>query len=269
MLKAISLYTGVGGLDFGFEAAGFETVAAVEMDSVACRTIRLNRRWEVLEGEIEDISSRDILKAAHLQAGEADVLIGGPPCQPFSKSSYWAYGDAGRLEDPRADTLSSYLRVLRDTKPRAFLLENVPGLAYKDKDEGLRHVLDGLERVNREAKTQYRASWQVLNAADYGVPQQRHRLFLVGSREGSPFEFPAPTHAEGARTVLLEQDREPYRTAWDALGDLPQHLEDESLALSGRWADLLASIPEGNNYLWHTKRGGGQSIFSWRSRYWS
>lgn len=269
MLKAISLYTGVGGLDFGFEAAGFETVAAVEMDPVACRTIRLNRRWSVLEGKIEDITSQAILKAGGLRVGGADVLIGGPPCQPFSKSSYWVHGDAGRLTDPRSDTLSSFLRVLRDTRPRSFLLENVPGLAYKDKNEGLVHILEGLDRVNRDAKTHYDPRVMVLNAADFGVPQQRQRLFIVGSRDGAPFTFPAPTHSDAANADLLGQGREPYRTAWDALGDLPQRLSDEDLILSGRWAELLPSIPEGNNYLWHTNRGGGEQIFSWRSRYWS
>lgn len=269
MLKAISLYTGVGGLDFGFEAAGFETAVAVEMDPVACRTIQLNRSWSVLEGKIEDFSSKAILKAGKLRVGEADVLIGGPPCQPFSKSSYWVSGDAGRLTDPRSDTLSSYLRVLRDTKPRAFLLENVPGLAYKDKNEGLLHVLDGVKRVNRDAKTNYDPQIMVLNSADFGVPQQRQRLFIVASRDGAPFTFPAPTHADAAKADLLDQGRETYRTAWDALGDLPQHLDDEDLALTGQWADLVPSIPEGHNYLWHTNRGGGVQIFSWRSRYWS
>src|SRR5437016_575979 len=134
--KVISLYTGVGGLDFGFEAAGFETAAAVEFDATACRTLRLNRRWPVLEGDIHAISSKAILKAGALKVGEADALIGGPPCQPFSKSSYWVSGDALRLDDPRSSTLAAYLRVLRDTKPKTFLLENVYGLAYSSKDEG-------------------------------------------------------------------------------------------------------------------------------------
>jgi DNA (cytosine-5)-methyltransferase 1 len=269
MLKAISLYTGVGGLDFGFEAAGFETVAAVEMDPVACRTMQSNRKWNVLEGKIAEITSKDILKAAQLRVGEPDVLIGGPPCQPFSKSSYWVSGDAARLDDPRADTLTEFFRVLRDTRPRAFLLENVPGLAYKDKDEGLRHVLEILERINHETKTHYEARHQVLNAADYGVPQLRQRLFIVGSRDGTPFEFPRPTHAEPGKTDLLQGQLQPYRNAWDALGDLPDPKEKNTLALSGRWADLLSSVPEGHNYLWHTNRGGGEPIFGWRSRYWS
>ena len=140
MLKAISLYTGVGGLDFGFEAAGFRTAVALDIDPVACRMIRLNRDWPVLEGDIDKISAETILRAAGFKPGEADILIGGPPCQPFSKSGYWANGDAARLDDPRADTLTAYLRVLRDTRPRAFLLENVHGLAYKGKDEGMRHL---------------------------------------------------------------------------------------------------------------------------------
>lgn len=269
MLKAISLYTGIGGLDFGFEAAGFKTVAAVEMDTVACQTIRLNRRWPVIDRKIEDVPTQEILKKANLGVGQADVLIGGPPCQPFSKSSYWVNGEAGRLKDPRSDTLSSFLRVLQETQPRAFLLENVPGLDYKDKNEGLTLILKGLKRVNRDAETDYVPSVAVLNAADFGVPQQRQRLFIVGSRDGAPFTFPKPTHSDAANADLLDQGREPYRTAWDALGDLPQHLKDEDLVLSGRWAELLPSIPEGNNYLWHTRRGGGVRIFSWRSRYWS
>ncbi|MFX8079107.1 DNA cytosine methyltransferase, partial [Acinetobacter baumannii] len=76
------------------------------MDPVACRTMRLNRQWGVIEGKVEDIPSSAILQAGNVSPGEADVLIGGPPCQPFSKSGYWARGDAGRLDDPRADTLA-------------------------------------------------------------------------------------------------------------------------------------------------------------------
>lgn len=268
-LTAISLYTGIGGLDFGFEAAGFETVAAVELDAVACRTVRLNRPgWGLLEGDIHAIPSESILAKAGLDPGEPDVLIGGPPCQPFSKSSYWVNGDALRLDDPRADTLSAYLRVLRDTRPRAFLLENVQGLAYKDKDEGLRHLLEGIERINREAGTRYTIAWTTLNAAHHGVPQIRERVFLIGSREGIPFQFPAPTHA-GADEIGLLDAREPLRTAWDAIGDLPRAPNEPSLAVGGKWGDLLPTIPEGQNYLWHTNRGGGARLFGWRTRYWS
>ena len=271
VLKVLSLYTGVGGLDFGFEAAGYRTVAAVEIDPTACETIRVNRDWPVLEGDIHSISSEEIMEAAHLQPGEADILIGGPPCQPFSKSSYWVNGDALRLDDPRADTLTAYLRVLRDVQPRAFLLENVYGLAYKGKDEGLKYLLAGIQQINQETRSNYTISWQVLNAAHYGVPQLRERVFLVGSREGKPFSFPSPTHADPNKQQppLFHESLEPFRTAWDAIGDLPAYPDEPSLEVGGKWGDLLPSIPEGQNYLWHTNRGGGEPLFGWRTRYWS
>lgn len=270
MFKTISLFSGIGGLDFGFEQAGFETRVALEWDRHACRAMRLNRKWEVIEGDINQVSSTEILAKANLSPGEPDMLIGGPPCQPFSKAGYWSRGDALRLDDPRADTLTGYLRVLRDTRPRAFLLENVFGLAYKGKDEGLRHILEGIEQINRETGTNYVVSWKVINCAEYGVPQIRERVFMVGSREGRTFKFPAPTHADPAEmTGDLFGSLEPYRTAWDAIGDLPQKVDDPILKVGGKWGELLPSIPEGQNYLWHTAKGGGYPLFGWRTRYWS
>lgn len=268
MLKAISLFTGVGGLDFGFEAAGFETAVAVEMDATCCETLRLNRRWPVIERDIHEVTSKELLRVAKLKKGQADILIGGPPCQPFSKSGYWARGDALRLDDPRADTLSAYLRILRDAQPRAFLLENVYGLAYKGKSEGLDRIFLEVKKINAETGSNYQPTWQVIDAASYGVPQHRERVFIVASRDGKTFKFPKVTHGE-ADDLLLGADLEPYRTTWDALGDLPERPNDPSLTMGGKWAELLPSIPEGENYLFHTPRGGGEPLFGWRTRYWN
>ena len=270
MFTAISLFSGIGGLDFGFEEAGFETRVALELDPTACRTMRLNRHWSVIEDDIVNVSSGDLLSKAGLAPGEADVLIGGPPCQPFSKSSYWVRGDARRLDDPRADTLAGYLRVLRDTRPRAFVLENVHGLAYAGKDEGLRLILDTIEQINKVTGTCYAPTWKVVRCAEHGVPQLRERVFIVGARDGTEFRFPAPTHGavEAGQNLLFGPKLESYRTAWDAVGDLPEP-NDPSLRVGGRWGDLLPSIPEGQNYLWHTPRGGGLPLFGWRTRYWS
>lgn len=261
--KSISLFSGIGGLDFGFEAAGFETRVALDCEAVACATMRLNRDWPVLEGLISEISSETILETAGLGVGEPDVLVGGPPCQPFSKSGYWARGDAARLSDPRAETLAQYLRVLGETLPKAFLIENVPGLVYRGKAEGIDAIRAGILNVNEKAGTNYSFEFKVLNAADYGVPQLRERVFIVGSREGKKFEFPKPTH--GGPDSGLER----FRTAWDAFADLPRPADLASLKVQGKWADLLPSVPEGQNYLWHTERGGGQPLFGWRRRYWN
>jgi len=267
MRRAISLYTGAGGLDLGFEAAGFETAVAVEMDPEAVATLRHNRRWPVLDRDIHRVSSAELLAAAGLKAGEADALIGGPPCQPFSKSGYWASGDTLRLDDHRAGTLGAYLRVLRDTLPKTFLLENVPGLAYRKKNEGLELIAKTISEINRKRGTSYTLAVAKLNAADYGVPQMRERVFVVGARDGLDFAFPKPTHAEPGGG-LLPFGQKAYATAWDALGDLADN-DDPELQVRGKWADLLPSIPEGENYLWHTERGGGLCLFGWRRRYWS
>ena len=159
--------------------------------------------------------------------------------------------------------------MLRDTQPKSFLLENVYGLAFKGKDEGLRLLLQGIEQINEEIGTNYKVTWKGLNAAHYGVPQLRERVFLIGHRDGKEFEFPAPTHSDPDKIGLLEENIEPYRTAWDAIGDLPMHPNEPSLKVGGKWGDLLPSIPEGQNYLWHTNRSGGENLFGWRTRYWS
>lgn len=269
--RLISLYSGAGGLDYGFEAAGFDTGVTVEMDHDCCETLRRSRpHWAVIERSIFDVSTDEMLETAKVRAGEIDLLIGGPPCQPFSKAGYWARGDSLRLDDPRASTLSAYLRVVEQARPRAFLLENVEGLAYAGKDEGLKLLLDGLERINKRTKSAYRPVIQVLNAADYGVPQLRERVFLIAARDGTAFRFPAPTHQAPDATdePLFAGALEPHRTAWDALADVRPDPE-EDLDLRGKWADLLPSIPEGHNYLWHTDRGGGRPLFGWRRRYWT
>jgi len=267
MLNSISLFTGVGGLDLGFEAAGFTTRVAVEIDPLCCKTLRLNRPWPVIQADIHDTPSKHMLRAAALRPGQPDVLIGGPPCQPFSKAGYWLRGETARLQDPKAKTLSAYLRVVHDTRPKVLLLENVWGMTYGN-SEGLQRIINGIRNINAKAGTKYKPAWRVIDAADYGAPQHRERVFIIASRDGRDFKFPDPTHA-ASDDERTNRTLEPYRTAWDALGDLPARLQDPELQLRGKWADLIPSIPEGHNYLWHTSRGGGLPLFGWRTRYWS
>jgi DNA (cytosine-5)-methyltransferase 1 len=268
--SVISLFTGIGGLDFGFEAAGFHTAAAVELDPVCRNAIADNRGWPVAEQDgrfdIATITTDRLLEVAALEAEAVDMLIGGPPCQPFSKSGYWHSGDSKRLLDPRANTIAAFLRIVDEIRPRAFLLENVQGFAFRGKAEGLALVVEGLRKINRRHGTSYQLSWATLNSADFGAPQLRKRVFLVASREGIRFKFPAATHS--APEVAVNGTPR-YRTAWDAIGDLPEPDNLSQYHVGGRWGKLLPSIPEGQNYLWHTPRGGGRPIFAWRSRYWT
>ena len=266
-LSTISLFTGAGGLDHGFEAAGFRTSVAVEMDARCAITLRHNRAWPVIERDLGAVSTAELLRAAGLSVDEPDALVGGPPCQPFSKAGFWATGDAARLEDPRALTLGHYLRVLEEALPKTFLLENVEGFGFRGKDEGLRLIRDAVTAINGRTGASYSVSVAVLNAAEYGVPQLRRRLFVIGARDGVSFRFPAPTHGDPVDEAPSRL-AEPWLTVWDALHDVDEP-NDAKLAVKGKWAALMPSIPEGQNYLWHTERGGGEPLFGWRRRYWS
>lgn len=265
--KVISLFSGAGGLDYGLEAAGLHTAVALEMDHDCCETLRKSRpRWAVIEKSIFDVPTDEILEISRLKAGAVDLLVGGPPCQPFSKAGYWSRGDSLRLDDPRAHTLSAYMRIVKEALPRVFLLENVEGLAFAGKDEGLRLLKDQIADINRKTKSHYAPVIQVVSAAEYGVPQQRERVIMVAARDGSKFQFPEATHraSEDESSSKLPT----YRTAWDALADVSPD-PDEDLEVRGKWFDLLPSIPEGSNYLHHTERGEGLPLFGWRRRYWS
>ena len=267
--RIISLFTGAGGLDYGFEAAGFETAVALERDLQCCETLRHNRRWPVIDEDIEDVSTEMILERANLRRREADLLIGGPPCQPFSKSAYWANGDTSRLDDSRANTLTEYMRVVEEALPRVFVLENVEGLRFKGKEEGYSFLLDHLDRINAKAKVNYKPVCKVVRTAEYGVPQLRARFFMVAQRDGEVFDFPDRTHGSGgAQQQIQGADLQPFRTAWDALADVTPE-EGDGLKAHGKWAELLPSIPEGKNYQHHTDRGEGRSLFGWRRHFWS
>jgi DNA (cytosine-5)-methyltransferase 1 len=260
----LSLFTGAGGLDLGLEAAGFSVSICVEVSEDARRTLEANRpQWKLAEpGDIHGIPPAELLAQAKLREREVTLLSGGPPCQPFSKSAYWTGGRQG-LEDPRASVMHAYLEVVEVALPRILLLENVRGLASGGKDlGGLSFLSDGLRSINQRRGSSYRLQVFHLNAASYGVPQSRERMFILADIDGHSFKVPSATHGEGDHL-------QPYLTAWDSIGDLDAEDWPEELEPVGKWAGLLKSIPEGKNYLWHTQRGGGEPLFGWRTKYWS
>lgn len=264
----ISLFSGAGGLDHGLAAAGFTNRLCIEIDELAKQTLQLNHpSWKLASpGDIHALTPSSILAQARLRPRELTLLAGGPPCQPFSKSGYWVSGDTNRLTDPRAKTLKAYLDLIRFALPEAILLENVKGIGYSDKDEALRLFFEELDSINKEQRVNYRPYVVVLDAASFGVPQSRERVFVVASRDGKRFAAPNPTHFPPESD---EGKKKPFLTAWDAIGDLDTDIWPSELNPTGKWARLLPTIPEGENYLWHTARSGGYPLFGWRTRYWS
>jgi DNA (cytosine-5)-methyltransferase 1 len=266
-LAAISLFSGAGGLDLGVERAGYRVLACLEYEPDAAATLRANFPGaKVLERDIRGVTTTELLEAAGLPSGEAELLVGGPPCTPFSKSGNWLeYKRNGK--DSNADLLDHYLRVLREARPRAFLLENVFGLAYRNHNAfWLKRLLSMFRELG------YHVDQRVLLAADYGVPQRRQRLFIIGSRDGAPI-FPAPSHA-GPHETRRQWDRSLPRhvSSRKAIGDLARRMSlvEPEEVVDGTYAHLLPEIPPGDNYLYFTaKRGHSEPLFKWRSRYWN
>ena len=277
---AISLFSGAGGLDLGTEEAGFRTLAAVEWDQDAADTLEKNASEffpalaEVLRadlqplaaGSTEGISTADILKAAGLGRREGpDLLVGGPPCVAFSKSGFWLDWKRDGA-DPAASLLQAYTRVLAEARPRWFILENVYALTFDNQASR-----PAFKRLLKEIEgSGYRCRWRVLNAADYGVPQSRPRLFVVGAAKGEELpELSAPTHHGDWERRRTLGGPLPHVDSASALAGLVTHPEPEEV-VRGKWGHLLPEIPPGGNYLHFTEqRGHPEPIFEWRSRYWS
>jgi DNA (cytosine-5)-methyltransferase 1 len=266
---AVSVFSGAGGLDLGTERAGYEVRAAVELDRDAAATMERNFAHlasPVLREDVMVTPASRILQAAGLRRGERpDLLIGGPPCTPFSKSGFWLERKREGL-DPGASLLQAYTRILAEARPRRFVLENVYALAFDNKASR-----PAFGRLLREiAAAGYRCRAGVLHAADYGVPQARPRLFVVGAPEGEPLPaLPEPTHGGQWERRATGDPGRPHVTAGEALAGLVTDPEPEEEA-GGKYGHLLPAIPPGGNYLFYTsERGCPDPLFRWRSRYWS
>ena len=187
-LKLLSLFTGGGGLDLGFERAGADVVACVDNDPESCKTLRYNRPdWNVLE--------RDVRNYAPDITEEIDIVAGGPPCQGFSSAG------KGNPDDARNFLWKEYFRIVEAAQPRAIVLENVSGLKHRRNGDHLSGILDALEAQG------YHFTMGILNAADFGVPQTRRRLFVIGLREGTP-TLPTPTVEQWATVRAAISDLE-------------------------------------------------------------
>jgi DNA (cytosine-5)-methyltransferase 1 len=267
-LKAVSLFSGAGGLDSGLRQAGFDIVLAGDLDPIC--SLSHNANFPTVPFHFGSISDLTVDIASKLSRGETDgpidLLAGGPPCPPFSKSRFYLKNKPRALEDPVGwQTIAGYLEVLRFLRPRAFVLENVPGLAYAVHQEALLFILDAAKAAG------YRCDWRILNAADYGVPQIRQRLFIIGTRDAT-FQWPEPTHAQQPQDGLFTMGLPRWVTAGEAIGDLDteENASEEGHFAGGKHHDLLLEVPPGENYLHFTaERGYRDPKFLWRSRYWS
>lgn len=268
----ISLFSGAMGLDVGLEMAGFDTAVSVEENEECVESIQKNRpNLPIISGDIRNIDAQKILDAAELDQEEPFLVAGGPPCVTFSSG-----GNRGSIRDAEGSLFEDFLRIVKYSRPKYFLFENVanivtaaikhrpieerPGEHWNlssysdgvrdsvDKDENvaplmpeeqagsaIEVVLDAFENLG------YQMIFFVLNAADYGVPQHRLRLFIVGSRGNAPLSLPDPTH--GPETI---PGVKPRKTLRSAIYDLEEPLESPSY--SEKYRQFFSEVPSGGNW---------------------
>jgi len=254
-LTVVSLFTGAYGLDLGFELAGFRVTVALDISEDSYRNLKANRpKIPFLLGDIKKFSTAEILKEAGLKPEEVDVVTGGPPCQPFSPA-----GKRRSLRDPRAAPLVDFIRIIKEARPKVFVMEEVPGILSARikhvpiKERGKRPLTPEEEpgsawRVVLEelGKTGYRIAWKVLNAADHGTPQVRERVIVIGVRpdlDKAPV-FPAPTHSR--KPMGLFRVLRTWSTLAEALAGIGGHIG--YLLLPPKYAKFMKYVPPGGNW---------------------
>ena len=253
-VKALSLFSGIGGFEYGMKNLGFEFLANLEFDEACVATLNANEETR-LSQKIEPL---DITKVSpeSFYSGKVDYIVGGPPCQSFSAAGRRAGGVLG-IEDVRGTLFWHYCQYVKHFKPSAFVFENVRGILSSKGGEDFRIICSSFKDVG------YNLFWRVLNSADYGVPQFRERLYLVGIREDIKveFRFPRPTHGPDSEM------RTSYVTAERAIGDLDD-LSAKVPPYGGKYGDLIPEIPEGENYRHFTEEMGHPNPqFAWRSKF--
>jgi len=252
-IRTLSLFSGAGGLDIGFSDAGFDIVDSVEIEKKFCATLELNS-GEGKRFNHSKVNCIDIREFSGHELGRIDFIIGGPPCQTFSAAGRRANGVLG-MTDARGVLFREYVRLLHELNPMGFLFENVYGLTGAQGGEAWREIQDSF------AEAGYTISSRILDAADFGVPQHRERLIIVGVRNGS-YRFPRPTHGPDSLANT------PYYAAGTAISGLRLTDEERKPGLGGRFGYLLDEIPPGLNYSYYTKEmGHPKPVFAWRSKF--
>lgn len=203
MRTVVDLFCGAGGLSEGFRQAGFKVLAGSDYDEAAGKTFAATHPEAVFfGGPIQELAVGRLLNATGLKEGELDVLVGGPPCQGYS-----VYNHNRGVDDPRAGLFREYLRIVEGLKPRWLVMENVSGLLSIADGKIIDEIRDGMGALD------YKVEFKILKAEEFGVPQERRRIFFIANRIDAPIRFPEPTHGPGLQ---------PFVTIWDAISDLPE-----------------------------------------------
>lgn len=266
-IQAIGFFSGAGGLDIGTQLAGSKVISSLDFDKDSVATMKKNKYFAHTRHFYKDIKEMNASSYSSIIKNnnpEKLILVGGPPCQPFSKAGYWVT-HKNRLgsEDPR-NMIGQYLRMIEELKPSGFLLENVESLLHPKNKQAVLDLEEAIDTLGYKYII-YRA-----NALDFGVPQKRKRVFFIASKKDIKGE-PTKTHGT-AKEILLNNNLKPYERVIDWIGefDNDKYFEPEELTIGKTYDEELKQIPPGKNYFALTARDGHPNPkFEANKRFWN
>lgn len=244
-IGAVSLFSGAGGLDAGSFAAGVPVVVSTDIERDCIETLKLNQEYdntELIHGDLHEIETSVFAEIVRKNKLDKVIVIGGAPCQPFSKNAYWVTHENRKgINDPRAALINEYLRVVTELKPDGFVFENVESILHPTN----KIIVDKFIEIITSAGYSYKIIHA--NALDYGVPEKRKRLFIVGTKGNFVTDEPLKTHCslDKVSTTGLK----PYVTVGEVINEYAgdEYFEPEEV-VKGKYAFELSEIPAGKNY---------------------
>jgi len=265
--QAISFFSGAGGLDIGSQLAGVKVISSLDFDFDSVATMRTNKYFSHtthLHQDILETTAASYKKIIADNNPEQLILIGGPPCQPFSKAGYWVT-HKNRLgsDDPR-NMINQYLRIIEELTPNGFILENVESILHPKNKNAVSSLKESIDKLG------YNFIAYKANALDFGVPQKRKRIFFLASKKPMK-SSPLQTHGN-EKELIINNQLHPYERVIDWIGkfDTTQYFEDEELTTGKTYNDALKQIPPGKNYFSLTTRDGHLNpMFVANKRFWN
>jgi DNA (cytosine-5)-methyltransferase 1 len=264
--QAIGFFSGAGGLDIGTQLAGVKVISSLDFDKDSVETMKANsffHHTKHYHEDIRNITANDYTGVLKINNPEKLILIGGPPCQPFSKAGYWVTHE-NRMgnEDPR-NMIGEYLRVIKELQPDGFLLENVESLLHPKNNEAVADLEEEIEKLG------YKYGKVKVNALDYGIPQKRKRVFFLARKNN--INLPKKTHGS-VEECSLNPELLPYERVIDWIGEYSgeNFHEKEELAINKTYSNELFDVPPGKNYIALTAKAGyPDPKFIANKRFWS
>ena len=245
-IAAISLFSGCGGLDVGSHMAGVPVKICLELDGDCIQTLKSNKMFsdaKILQEDIANIKGKDLKKILNTDKTEKTIIIGGPPCQPFSKASYWVGHKRRKGVKDERNLISEYFRLIKEFKPDGFLMENVESIFHPKH----REIIDTIEKLIQEMGYKYQI--YRANALDFGVPQKRKRVFIFGSKKKFLKEFPTKTHFPSE--ICNGNGLKPHTNVGMFISkyDKKKYFEEYEVTDNKRYSKELREVPPGKNYI--------------------